>query len=70
MTLWCSVASWWVRGGGREAAALLAGMVALLFYNTNEAVCLLNFLLFHVFFISLKEAKRKFLALRRSLDDS
>ena len=28
--------------GGRGGAALLAWMVALLFYNTNEAVCLLN----------------------------
>ena len=43
MTVWCSSSSWWVHGGGREAVALLAGMVALLFYNTNEAVCLLNF---------------------------
>ena len=31
MTVWCSMASWWVHGGGREAVALLAGMVALLF---------------------------------------
>jgi hypothetical protein len=28
--------------GWRGGAALLAWMVALLFYNTNEAVCLLN----------------------------
>jgi hypothetical protein len=29
-------------GGGRGGAALLAWMVTLLFYNTNEDVCLLN----------------------------
>jgi hypothetical protein len=29
-------------GGGRGGAALMAWMVALLFYNTNDAVCLLN----------------------------
>jgi hypothetical protein len=32
-----------MRGGaGRGGAALLAWIVALLFYNTTEAVCLLN----------------------------
>jgi hypothetical protein len=31
-----------MRGGGRGGAALLAWMVALLCYNTNEAVCFLN----------------------------
>ena len=84
-------------GGGRGGAALLAWLVALLFYNTYKAVCLLNVneaadevrfltycitffntneavyqkaailtglkmgLLFHVFCLSFKETKRKFL---------
>ena len=30
-----------VGGDGRGEAALLAGMLVLLFYNTNDAVCLL-----------------------------
>jgi hypothetical protein len=31
-----------VGGGGRGEAALMAGMLLLLFYNTNDAVCLLH----------------------------
>ena len=31
-----------VGGGGRGGAALLAGMVAILFYNTSKAVCHLD----------------------------